>query len=192
MQSEEILDLINQALDGNQNAYAALVKRYQTGLYIMLSKMVNNKLQAEDLVQETFMKAFKSLASYNPEHAFSTWLYKIAKNNCIDYIRKKRLQAYSMDAEIEGKDDDFQRDYQDTEAISPEREFLQKERTQIIKIAIDNLPKKYHEAIILRHQEDKSYEEIAELLRIPVGTVKARIFRAREMLKVSLKGKIIF
>lgn len=190
LNTEEIKLEIQKALKGDQKAYEVIVNRYKDGLFLMLKKMVYDPIQAEDLVQETFLKAFKALESYNPEHAFSTWLYKIARNNCIDFIRKKKLKTYSMEAPIEGKDGERQREYEDTETITPEREIIQKERSNLIQLAIDDLPKKYHEAIVLRHQEDKSYEEIALLLNIPIGTVKARIFRAREMLKVALKNKI--
>lgn len=191
LNSEEIKLEIEKALKGDQKAYEIIVNRYKDGLFLMLKKMVYDPIQAEDLVQETFLKAFRALESYNPEHAFSTWLYKIARNNCIDFIRKKKLQTYSMENPIEGKDGERQREYEDTEAVTPEREIIQKERSNLIQLAIDDLPKKYHEAIVLRHQEDKSYEEIALLLNIPIGTVKARIFRAREMLKVALKNKIL-
>lgn len=194
LNTEEIKLEIKKALSGDQKAYENIVNRYKDGLFLMLKKMVYDSIQAEDLVQETFLKAFRALKSYNPEHAFSTWLYKIARNNCIDFIRKKKLQTFSMVVEnpIEGFDSGRQREFEDIEAVTPEREIIQKERSNLIQLAIDGLPKKYHEAIVLRHQEDKSYEEIAQLLNVPIGTVKARIFRAREMLKIALKNKIYF
>ena len=152
--------------------------------------MVRNRPQTEDLVQETFIKAFASLETFNEEYAFSTWLYKIAINNCIDYFRKKRLSTYPIDKPIQSKDGEFQREFPDMSA-SPERKLLSKEKSTIIEDAIAELPEKYRISIILRHSEDRSYEEISEILEIPLGTVKARIFRAREMLKKKLQQHLI-
>jgi RNA polymerase sigma-70 factor (ECF subfamily) len=151
--------------------------------------MVKDKAQAEDLTQETFIKAFRALASFNSDYAFSTWLYKIAANNCIDFFRKRKLATTSLDAPIKAKDGDLQRDFP-TYELGPESELISKEQTSQIQIAIDSLPAKYKQAIILRHSQDKSYEEIAEELRIPLGTVKVRIFRAREMLKARMKEQL--
>lgn len=135
------------------------------------------------------MKAFRALESFNENFAFSTWLYKIAVNNCIDYLRKKRLQTYSYDRPLNMKNGQVQRDYPDPDS-RPDAALLSTEKTRLINEAIDNLPPKYRQVIILRHREELSYEEIADQLHLPLGTVKARIFRAREMLKKSLKGKL--
>ena len=140
-------------------------------------------------MQEAFMKAFKALPSFNEEYAFSTWLYKIAINNCIDHMRKKRLKTYSINKPVQSKDGELDREFPDT-SMSPDRGILSDEKSTIIEDAIDELPENYKIAIVLRHAEEKSYEEIAQILNIPLGTVKARIFRAREMLKKKLKGKI--
>lgn len=182
--------LIAEALNGNEQAYAEIMERYRNQLYHLMYKMVHNREESEDLVQEAFIKAFNALASFNEEFAFSTWLYKIAVNNCIDYLRKKRLQTFSYDKPVMAKDGELQREYPDLEA-SPDKEILSTEKTNIINIAIEELPDKYRTAIILRHREELAYEEIAERLGLPLGTVKARIFRAREMLKRKLKGKIL-
>ncbi|MFQ5638803.1 MAG: sigma-70 family RNA polymerase sigma factor, partial [bacterium] len=135
-------------------------------------------------------KAFKALPSFNEEYAFSTWLYKIAINNCIDHMRKKRLKTYSINKPVQSKDGELGREFPDT-SMSPDKHILSVEKSKIIETAIDELPENYKIAIVLRHSEEKSYEEIAQLLNIPLGTVKARIFRAREMLKKKLKGKIL-
>ena len=133
------------------------------------------------------MKAFSSLASYRSEYRFSTWLYKIAANSSIDFLRKRRIQALSLDRPTETKDGQVEFEVADY-SYHPERDLERKEQNISIEEAIESLPKKYREVIIYRHKDDKSYEEIADLLRIPVGTVKARIFRARELLKKKLRN----
>jgi RNA polymerase sigma-70 factor (ECF subfamily) len=187
---EQHSKLIRRAIDGDEAAYTHLLDSYRSAIYNLLYKMVHNHEETEDLVQEAFMKAFKALPSFNEEYAFSTWLYKIAINNCIDHMRKKRLKTYSMDKPVQSKDGEVSRDFPDT-SMSPDKHILHKERAQLINVAIEDLPENYKVAILLRHTEEKSYEEIAEILDIPLGTVKARIFRAREMLKKKLKNKIM-
>jgi len=181
--------LIRQALDGDQNAYAAILEKYKGPISSMIFRMVKNKEETEDLVQEAFIKAFNSLSSFNEQYAFSTWLYKIAVNNCIDHFRKKRLRVFSLDKPLESTDGEMRREFPDM-SFAPDRELLSIEKTNMIQRAIDSLPEKYRLSIILRHNEEKSYEEIAEIMEIPLGTVKARIFRAREMLKKKLKDKL--
>ncbi|RME01796.1 MAG: sigma-70 family RNA polymerase sigma factor, partial [Calditrichaeota bacterium] len=174
--------LIDRALLGDEKAFAEIIEKYKGQLFSLLFKMVHNKEEAEDLMQEAFMKAFRALGSFNENFAFSTWLYKIAVNNCIDYLRKKRLQVFSYDKPLDMKDGKLYREYADTD-LTPEKQLLSSEKSRIINQAIDALPPKYHEVIVLRHREELSYEEIAERLQLPLGTVKARIFRARELLK---------
>ena len=183
-------ELIKKAIEGDESAYKNLLENYRGAIYNLLYKMVRNKEETEDLVQEAFMKAFKALPSFNEEYAFSTWLYKIAVNNCIDHMRKKKLKTYSINKPVQSKDGELDREFPDT-SMSPDKSILSDERANIIETAIDELPENYKTAIILRHSEEKSYEEISKILNIPLGTVKARIFRAREMLKKKLKGKII-
>ena len=183
-------ELIKKAIEGDESAYKNLLENYRGAIYNLLYKMVRNKEETEDLVQEAFMKAFKALPSFNEEYAFSTWLYKIAVNNCIDHMRKKKLQTYSINKPVQSKDGELDREFPDT-SMSPDKSILSDERASIIETAIDELPENYKTAIILRHSEEKSYEEISKILNIPLGTVKARIFRAREMLKKKLKGKMI-
>jgi RNA polymerase sigma-70 factor (ECF subfamily) len=178
--------LISEALAGNQKAYATLVEQHRGAVYHIINKIVRNEDVANDLVQETFMKAFSSLAMYRSEYRFSTWLYKIAANASIDFLRKRRIQALSLDRPLETKDGSVEFEVPDY-SYHPGRDLERKEQRFTIEEAIDSLPEKYREVIIYRHKEDKSYEEIAELLDIPVGTVKARIFRARELLKKKLR-----
>lgn len=139
------------------------------------------------MVQETFIKAFGSLKTYNPNYRFTTWLYKIAANSSIDHIRKKRINAFSLDRPVETDEGQVSMDVADT-SYNPERDLSDKQKQVSITGAIDSLPDKYKQVIIMRHQEDQSYEDIARALKVPVGTVKARIFRARELLKKKLKS----
>ena len=186
MSKENIKRLIEKAIEGNQTAYKLLVKRYRNGLYNMVYQMIKNREEAEDLVQETFMKAFNSLDSYNDNYAFSTWLYKIAFNHCIDAIRKKKLRTLPLDKPIQLQAGEVHHQIRD-ESHSPEKVLLFAEKRTLIQKSIKSLPERYRIAIVLRHQEERSYEEISEILKIPLGTVKARIFRAREMLKKKLR-----
>lgn len=183
-------DLIDRALKGDQSAYERLMKKYYRLVSNLIYKMIYNKDDVEDLAQEAFIKAFNSLAKFDKQFAFSTWLYKIASNNCIDYIRKRKLNTISIDKEIETSDDDFKFEIPDND-YKPDREIIESERKQVLEDAINSLPEKYKTVIMLRHTEDMEYEEIAQKLKLPLGTVKAHIFRGRELLNKYLKDKII-
>ncbi|NOY88809.1 MAG: sigma-70 family RNA polymerase sigma factor [FCB group bacterium] len=178
--------IITEALKGSQKAYEKLTLKHKKAIYHIIYKIVHDNEITNDLVQETFMKAFINLKSYRPEFRFSTWIYKIAANCSIDYLRKKRINALSLDQKWESKNGMVGIEVADY-SYHPERDLERKERRFSIEEAITSLPDKYREVIIYRHKDDKSYEEIADLLNIPVGTVKARIFRARELLKKKLK-----
>lgn len=179
-------ELVSAALDGNQQAYRELFDAHRASILHIISKIVRNYEEANDLVQETFIKAFGSLASYRSEYRFSTWLYKIAANNSIDYLRKKKMKLYSIDRPIETRNGSVNLELPD-HSHNPEKDYHSKIKRNLIQEAIETLPPNYREVIVLRHQEERSYEEIALKLDIPVGTVKARIFRARELLKKKLK-----
>jgi len=183
---QDINKFIERALEGDEDAYKSLLKRYENGIYNLIYQMIKNREETEDLVQETFVKAFKSLHSYNKQYAFSTWLYKIAFNHSIDAIRKKKLKTLPLDRPIQLREGEVHHQIRD-DTHSPERDYIFEERKTRIQETIETLPKKYREAIILRHQEERSYEEISDILKIPIGTVKARIFRARELLKKKLR-----
>ena len=178
--------LISQALAGSQTAFRRLVDRYKKTVHHVALKVVRNEDTAQDITQETFMKAFAALQTYRAEYRFTTWLCRIAANTAIDHLRKRRLQELSFDRESESGDGFVEVEVPDW-SFHPERLLEEKRRTKSIDEAIDNLPEPYRQVIIYRHKDDKSYEEIAELLQAPVGTVKARIFRARELLKKSLR-----
>lgn len=185
---EEILLLIQRALRGDETAYQELMANYYQRIYALIYQIIKNREETEDLVQDTFMKAFRALPDFNPQYAFSTWLYKIAYNNCIDIIRKRKLKMISLDHPI--REDENQSPLSseiENEEPSPEETLLFSEKQKHIQKAIEKLPEIYREVILLRHQEELSYEQISEILCLPVGTVKARIFRAREILKKALK-----
>jgi RNA polymerase sigma-70 factor (ECF subfamily) len=185
----EDYQIIQQALKGDNRAYRKLMAKYHDAIFNFISRMVHDREQVEDLTQEAFIKAFQSLKSFNDEFAFSTWLYKIATNNCIDYIRRRKLQMYSIDKPIEAKDSDYTFELPD-DSYEADREVMTEQRAELLRNAIDQLPEKYRLVILMRHTEEKSYEEIARKLKLPIGTVKAHIFRARELLYKQLRHKI--
>jgi len=183
---KNIQKFVDDALQGKQYAFKALMDRYQPGIFKMIYQIIKNREETEDLVQETFLKAFKSLESYNNKYAFSTWLYKIAFNHSIDTIRKRKLKTFSIDKPIKFSKGEITHEIKD-ESFSPDKNLLYKESIDNILEQIESLPEKYKRALVLRHQEDYSYEDISKILKIPIGTVKARIFRAREMLKKKIQ-----
>ncbi len=180
--------LVERAVAGDQGAYRSLMEKYETPLYYHLLKMVKDKEQVRDLVQEAFMKAFDNLESYNTNYAFSTWLYRITTNHTIDYLRKKKLQTTSIDEPVKTKEGEMNIQLED-EHSETDRKIIRKQRSDIIHEAIEDLPEKYRVVIKLRHFEELSYDEISEQLDLPLGTVKAHIFRAREMLYKELKDR---
>ena len=181
----DIQNLVQQALQGDERAYEGLMNRYRTGIFNLIFQMIKNREETEDLVQETFIKAFHSLTSYDNHYAFSTWLYKIAYNSCIDSIRKKKLKTTSLDKPSSYGDQSLIHQI-GTESDSPEISLIFAEKKRIVSETIQALPDSYRETFLLRHQDERSYEEISEKLGIPIGTVKARLFRAREILKQQL------
>ncbi|NIV10746.1 MAG: sigma-70 family RNA polymerase sigma factor [Aliifodinibius sp.] len=180
--------LVKKAKGGDEKAYKKLVDKYERALYFHILKMVKDREQVEDLVQEAFVKAFDNLNTYSTNYAFSTWLYRIATNNTIDYLRKKKLNTLSIDKPMKTKDGEMEMQLPD-ESASTDRDIIKKQRKKIVQNAIDDLPKKYRKVIQLRHMEEKSYKEISDILDKPLGTVKAHIFRARELLYKELKDK---
>jgi RNA polymerase sigma-70 factor (ECF subfamily) len=164
------------------------MQKYREPIHRHVARMVREKGMVDDLVQESFIKAFTSLSSYSSDYAFSTWLYKIATNHTIDYLRKKKLSTFSIDQPPPGSDDARTYELPDT-TYRPDRHVMADQRRELIQEAIDALPPKYHRVIVLRHQEELSYDEIASELDLPLGTVKAHIFRARALLYRHLREK---
>lgn len=186
--SEQDRALVSEALAGRQGAYNELMAKYQGALTRHVQRMVRKPGEVDDLVQECFIKAFSALHSYSSEYAFSTWLYKIATNHTIDYLRKKKLATLSIDKPFQTKDGEIEYELPDT-SYRPDRHIVEDQQRELIQQAIDSLPPKYHKVIVMRHQQDRSYEEIALALDLPLGTVKAHIFRARALLYKYLRDK---
>ncbi|MEM1326327.1 MAG: sigma-70 family RNA polymerase sigma factor [Bacteroidota bacterium] len=175
-------NLVQAAISGNQKAYAELMNRYRTSVFHTMLKMVHNTEDANDLTIEAFGKAFRKLTSYAPHYAFSTWLFRIAINNCIDHIRKKRLQVLSIDDPIDaGSDQDYSNNLR-SESMNPEEQYMNQQKIQMMRMVMNQLNDKYRLMIELRYFEELSYDEIARELSIPLGTVKAQLFRAKEMM----------
>lgn len=173
--------VVCRAKEGDQKAYAELMQRYKDSIYFMALKMVNNKDDAMDLTVETFGKAFENLDKYKPDFAFSTWLFRIATNNCIDFIRKKRINIVSLHSLTD--DDGEERQFEmRSETLNPEETSIRKQENEKLKNIVDQLPLRYRKLIILRYFEEQSYEEIAQQLDLPLGTVKAQLYRARDLL----------
>ena len=178
--------LVRLAVNGDEKAYAELLGRYKDAIYYMLLKMVNNKSDAEDLTIEAFGKAFKNLAQYTPNYAFSTWLFKIATNNCIDFIRKKKANLISLDHSSDDQDNittPLQSDSPD-----PEEDMIKSQRMALTRDVVSKLKPRYRTLVELRYFKEYSYDEIAKELGLPIGTVKAQLFRAHELLFNILKN----
>ena len=180
--------LVKSALSGNEGAYKKLVDKYDRPIFFHIKKMIREQELVEDLVQEVFMKAFNNLSTYSHEYAFSTWLYRIATNHTIDYLRKKKLQTLSINDPYKTKDGEIEIQLPD-ESFATDQPIMRKERKHIVQEAIAELPEKYRAVIRMRHMDELSYQEISEELDLPLGTVKAHIFRARELLYKALKDK---
>lgn len=174
--------VVKKAIAGEEKAYAELFKRYKDSVYFMILKMVNNRTDAEDLMFEAFEKAFSSLSYYSPQFAFSTWLFKIASNNTIDFIRKKKALTVSLDVDDINPDDRGYINSIPADVRTPDEEAIRSQRADFMREKVSMLKGRYRRLIELRYFEEFSYEEIAVELTIPLGTVKAQLFRARELL----------
>ncbi len=183
------LQIVKLALEnGDQKAYAELMGYYKDAIYFMLLKMTNNPDDAEDMTIEAFGKAFKKLNQYTPEYAFSTWLFKIASNNCIDFLRKNKVDVLSIN-----------RVYDDEEGIEmshnipghgqdPEEKMIENQKIKMMRDVVEKLKPHYRQLVTLRYFDELSYEEISEEMNLPLGTVKAQLFRSREFLYNIIKN----
>jgi RNA polymerase sigma-70 factor (ECF subfamily) len=172
--------LVELAKNGNEKAFSSLLNRYRDSIYFMLLKMVNNASDAEDLTIEAFGKAFRSLDSFAPDFAFSTWLFKIATNNCIDFIRKKQISPTPIDQladDLEHLTVNIQSDLPD-----PEETLINDQKIAVLRDIVNQLKPRYRNLIELRYYKEYSYEEIASELKLPIGTVKAQLYRAKSLL----------
>ena len=172
--------LVEKARNGSELAFASLMNRYRDSIYYMLLKMVNNPSDAEDLTIEAFGKAFRNLDSFTPDFAFSTWLFKIATNNCIDFIRKKQISPSPLDQWQEDIDNltvNIQSDLPD-----PEESLINDQKIAVLRGIVNQLKPRYRTLIELRYYKEYSYEEISSELNLPIGTVKAQLYRAKSLL----------
>jgi len=183
-------ELVEKAKNqGDQKAYASLMSRYKKSVYHMILKMIRNENDAEDLTIEAFAKAFKNLHKFNPDYTFSTWLFRIATNNCIDFIRKKKLETLSINsAYTDDNGENVSLDIMDT-GLDPQETAIKNQKIEIMQIIVTQLPPKYQRLIQLRYFEELSYDEISKQLSSPLGTVKAQLHRAREILTEMMKNK---
>ena len=180
--AKEDLLLVESALEGNSKSYEKLMNKYKRNVYYIALKFLNNENDAEDATQECFMKAFASLNKYEKKFAFSTWLFKIASNTCVDYIRKKKFEILSLNGDNHNEDD-CPIQIKDTKFNIPDSGLEKKERIEIINKIVSSLPEKYKILIELRYYDELTYEEIAETTNLAIGTVKAQLHRAREILQ---------
>jgi RNA polymerase sigma factor (sigma-70 family) len=172
---------------GDQKAYADLLNHYRESLYFMLLKMTNNPTDAEDLTIEAFGKAFKNLHQYSPDYAFSTWLFRIAANNCIDFLRKhRRIQFTDVIVDTEGGREDYPSNIP-TNTLDPEEKIIEKQKIKLMREIVERLKPHYRQLVEMRYFQELSYEEISTQLDLPLGTVKAQLFRARDLLYQVLK-----
>ncbi len=176
------LQLVEAAKNGSQAAFGELMERYRESVYFTMLKMVKNTDDADDLTIEAFGKAFNRINQYSPTFAFSTWLFKIASNNCIDFIRKKRVKITSIDTGYTKGDGEIVYLDVHSQTQNPEEVIIHGQKVKLMRDLVTKLKPKYRELIELRYFEELSYEEIAETLDVPLGTVKAQLFRAREFL----------
>ncbi len=181
------LKVIDRALHGDSKAYAELLTRYRDSVYYVLLRMVNNPSDAEDLTIEAFGKAFHNLPKYVPSHAFSTWLFRIATNNCIDFMRKKSQSPRPFDQD-EGEEDEMEATVA-SDMRAPDEVMMDRETAASLNRIVKSLKPRYRRLIELRYFEDYSYEDIATELSLPIGTVKARLFRAKVLILNMVQDK---
>ncbi len=187
--AQEDFKLIERATEvGDEQAFAMLMDRYRKPVYHMVLKMVRNQSDAEDLTIEAFAKAFKNLQKFNPNYTFSTWLFRIATNHCIDFIRKKKLDTLSINsAYSDDNGDDVGIEITDNN-LNPQETAIKKQKIEIMQMIVTKLPPKYQVLVRLRYFDELSYDEIAKELDAPLGTIKAQLHRARELLHELVKG----
>jgi RNA polymerase sigma factor (sigma-70 family) len=186
---QEDFDAIRRAIDGESGAYTFLQKKYKKIVLTLIRRMIKDEDDVDDLVQETFIKAFSALNSFQYGYSFSSWIYRIASNNCIDFLRKKRFTMVSISGQYDDSDEDHEIEIKDN-SYQPDINLMNDEKKQLLLDAIEKLPENYREIIKMRHEEDMDYKEISDKLNLPLGTVKAHLFRARKILFEELKKHV--
>ena len=175
--------------EGNRKAYADLMASYREPLYLLLLRMTHNTTMASDLTVETFSKAFLQLHRYSPTGTFSSWLFSIGVNTYIDYLRKRKLETVSINSITRTSDGDFIEYQIPSNQPNPEEMMIRMQRDAALKEIVDQLKEPYRQIVRLRYYEDLSYEDIAERLKIPIGTVKVRLNRAKTLLSSIVKER---
>jgi RNA polymerase sigma-70 factor (ECF subfamily) len=173
-------DLVSRTMAGREDGFEELVRRYQRPIAAYVYRMVGDYDAALDLTQEVFIKVYNSLRRYRSEFKFSTWIYKIAHNSAVDYLRRSSSREQALVNEFEGEQYELPLE---SRRLSPEQESERAERRAEIEMVVRELPTAYRELVELRHAHDMSYDEIAEVTNLPLGTVKNRLFRARELMR---------
>jgi RNA polymerase sigma-70 factor (ECF subfamily) len=181
--------IVKRAQKGDRLAFAELVELYKDKLYNLGYRMMGNRTEAEDVAQEAFLRAYANLSKYNPNHKFSTWIYRIATNLCIDRMRKKKAD-FSLDAELDGVEGGDMYSRLPSPERTPEQQLVRTETQEEVQAAIAALPENYRAAVILKYLHDMSLQEIADILEVPVSTVKTRIHRGREALRNGLRHSL--
>lgn len=188
--ANEDLSLVERAKNQDQKAYDLLMQRYRNSVYHLILKMVKNDDDAEDLTIEAFAKAFINIFRYNPDYAFSTWLFRIATNNCIDFIRKKRIVTTSIDSGVKTEHGEETMQFQIADGgLDPQQQFIRNQKIELMRMIVKNLPEKYQTLVKLRYFKEYSYDEIAKELDVPLGTVKAQLHRSRDILYKMIKNR---
>lgn len=187
--NKEDYKAIKEIIAGNPSSFDFIQKKYKPLLSIMIRRMVRNEDDVQDLVQDTFIKAYNALDKFKFGYSFSAWIYRIASNTCIDFLRKKRFQFISIDRPNFTDDEDYVLEIEDRNHM-PDLEVIQNDKQLAINEAMEQLPENFRKIIQLRHEQELDYQEIARILDIPLGTVKAHLFRARKMMYNSLRDKL--
>ena len=182
--------IIRATEEKDQQAFSELMDKYKDPIYFMLLKMVNNNDDAEDLTLEAFGKAFNRLNQYTPNFAFSTWLFKIATNNCIDFLRKKKKNVMSIDNRVSNKDGEEYMFEIKSDGMTPEQIAMNDQKIQLMRQYVKKLKPRYQTLVEMRYFKEMSYDEISKEMNLPLGTVKAQLFRAREFLYNIMKHSI--
>ncbi|MEW9053250.1 MAG: RNA polymerase sigma factor SigW [Neobacillus sp.] len=177
---------IKQVIKGDQDAFADIVEIYKNSIFQLAFRMLGNRHEAEDIAQEAFIRAYTNINSFNQDLKFSTWLFRIATNLCIDRIRKKKPDYY-LDAEVSGTEGLTMYSQLPSNTPLPEKELESLELHDTVHKEIMKLPEKYRSVIVLKYIEELSLNEISEILEMPLGTVKTRIHRGREALRQQLR-----
>lgn len=182
---EEDFDAVRRVLKGDSSGFEILQKKYTRIISSLIRRMIRNEEDVRDLTQDTFIKAYNALSSFQFGYSFSSWIYKIASNTCIDFLRKKRLAQVSLN-QRNNSEEEYEIEIEDKEYM-PDLNVMTEEKLKALREAIENLPENYREIIKLRHEKEMDYADIADKLDIPLGTVKAHLFRARKQLFQQLK-----